>query len=433
MTFRSDCLKLYMGLSCVSLILIYLYGKLDYPAEGIQSLKLKMSEDKIMERQMTANHRLHAVDGTTNGTSTLHDNDMKIKGDLLTKSDDQMSRQSIIKSTCELFPELKSLEWQVHGRYFPCHRFYYCGVAKLGTTFLNAFFNRALQCRARNVGRFLLKSFVEHTLTFMNTGDPYERLFSAYINKLYKPDMEFWNIIGEDVVKHVRKDYNKDDGYDVTFKELVEYIVLYHDAGNKLNTHLTPIHQICNPCGTRFNYIGKKETLSADILNLFEIMKTKGDIKVDIPVTEIEREIRSFAGTEGTVYKLKSAIKRYPSIPPYRFLLRHWSYYQIRGYILNEFEMPLSESEAENMSKMKYYDLLTTAINSSSINREQLKLQRKEALLEAYKSIPLELMLRLSEFMKIDCLLFGYDVKPSTLFNRDTPTGPIKHIYMKGL
>ncbi|KAL4229475.1 hypothetical protein ACF0H5_012513 [Mactra antiquata] len=414
-----------------------------------------------MERQMTDNHRLPTVNVTKYGTSTstLHDNalytkvymkkeskqypneseaekghkDTKIKDDLLTKTDDQKSRQSMIKSTCNLFPELTSLERPVHGKYFPCHRFYYCGVAKLGTTFFNSFFNRALQCQARNVGPHLPKSFSGDILTFMNTGDPYERLFSAYINKLYKPDVEFWNIIGEDVVKHVRKDYNKGDGYDVTFKELVEYIVLYHDAGKKLNTHLTPIHQICNPCETRFNYIGRKESLSSDIRNLFDIMKTKGDIKGDIPVTEIENDIRSLQGTTSTVRKVMLAIKRYPSIPPYRFLLRHWSNYQIRGYILNQFEMPLTESEVKNISTTKYYDLLITAIKNSSTNREQLKLQRNEALLEAYRSIPLELMLRLSEFMKIDCLLFGYDVKPSTLFNRDTPTGPIKHIYMKGL
>ncbi|KAL4219881.1 hypothetical protein ACF0H5_020292 [Mactra antiquata] len=346
----------------------------------------------------------------------------------------QLLRKTTIISACQKYSYLRTVYVEPRGNYFPCSKYYYCGVPKLGTTFFTAFYARTFQCDDQKITQKRSENFNSATLSFMNSGDPYERLFSAYINKLYKPDLDFWNVIGKDVVKSVRNRYTRGDGYDVTFKEIVQFVVNSHASGKELNLHLKPIHKICNPCQTHFDVIGRKETMSEDLVNLFDLMKANGNIKEDVPVSEIERSIRHTQNVNGTIKKLFQAIRRYPDIPKSKLFQRHWSNYHIRGYVLKEFDLPFNEFALENLSMETYKTVLVNAIEQSSDKRDQLKLQRREALQEAYKSVPLALMSRLSDFVKYDCLLFGYDPKPANLFDRDNlddTTGTVT--YLQGI
>lgn len=318
---------------------------------------------------------------------------------------------------------------------YQCNRrLEYCGVPKLGTQFFKDFFQHSLQCTRIDMGNRSTKYLGTHVFSFINVGDPYQRLLSAYKNKLFKPDVEFWTVLGSKVVKAVRKTRNQPDGYDVTFTELLRYVTNRYERGESLNPHLRPIHHYCNPCKTSFDFIGKLETMSDDLVDLYDILKKSGIVKKEVRVSAREDKYRYREKLSvGSIGKVFDAVNKYPSVNAYKLFQRHWSTYHISGIILNKFEMPFNESEVKNISQEQYIQAAAKAMKKSKDNEEQLKFQRHEALIQAYRSVPLPLMARVREFVKPDCLLFSYDDQPTYLFNRDTYNYSVSHIYMKGL
>lgn len=347
----------------------------------------------------------------------------------------QKSRLEQVNSFCESHPDMQTINTDKRGFYYINAPFFYCDVPKLGSTFLKAFLPKAFGCDGVYKSRIPSLYLSKHVFSFLNVGDPYSRLFSAYKDKLYTPDVKFWNKIGDDIVKTIRINTSESySGFDVTFRETVQYVVELHESGNALNQHLEPIHKICNPCTTRFDFISKTSTMSDDLVHMFEVLKNTSIVGDGVNVFNIEGAIKyNERLIVGKVGRLFDAIKTYPDISAYQLFLRLWATFQIGGNILNRYEMPFPESTVSTVSPRQYEQALIDAVNKSKDYRDELRSQRQEALIQAYRSVPLKLMLRLREFVMTDCLLFSYDDKPAFLFDRDTLNNSISHKYMKGI
>ncbi|XP_052083511.1 carbohydrate sulfotransferase 9-like [Mytilus californianus] len=160
------------------------------------------------------------------------------------------------------------------------HQLAYCRVYKGGSTF----WRRLLHCLDKDlkVSPFSIKpqdekgkyrrtcamnsmnwtyNMLRVTKSFMFARNPYSRILSAYIDKLYSPNPYFWKTLGVVVMKTIR---NKTScGSDVTFRSLVEYII--QTPIENLDDHFIPISSICRPCNVQYHYIGKMETLPEDV------------------------------------------------------------------------------------------------------------------------------------------------------------------------
>ncbi|KAK8386461.1 hypothetical protein O3P69_010831 [Scylla paramamosain] len=92
--------------------------------------------------------------------------------------------------------------------------------------------------------------------------DPYERLLSAYRNKLeHGKNHTFWGQYVNKIIK-----YNKKHGMgantEVTFTAFVNYVNGFSKP--HLNEHWRPYHQLCFPCAIKYDVIAKYETLADD-------------------------------------------------------------------------------------------------------------------------------------------------------------------------
>lgn len=347
----------------------------------------------------------------------------------------QLSRKEKLNSMCQLHANMVSNKTTMRGIFFVNRAFYYCNVPKLGSSFLKAFLAKGLRTTGTEVQGYE-HYLSKHIFSFLNVGDPYGRLFSAYKDKLFKPDPQFWHRIGVDVVKTIRNNHTTNDtGFDVTFEEFIRYVVVYHEQGKELNAHIEPVHKQCNPCATRFDFVGRMETMSDDLIDMFATLKNSEYIEDEISVSLLEQTIRNNAShSSGSIKRLFVAINTYPEISAYNLFLRHWSIYHIGGYILNQYDLPFSKSNIGDVTEEMYYTAVKDAIDESKDNKEQLSLQRREAFVQAYRGIPVNLMNRLINFVKTDCLLFSYDVKPALLFDERNPVADkITHKYMKGI
>ncbi|XP_045192351.2 carbohydrate sulfotransferase 8-like [Mercenaria mercenaria] len=357
------------------------------------------------------------------------------------QSQESMRRGKInVRELCkgESLEEENTFEY---GRLMANRSVYYCYVPKCGTTFMELFLQKVFQSGSPVYSRDYYEEIkerhvLEDAFSFTFVREPYSRLFSAYENKFFHPN-EMWKKLGTDVIREVRPDpspLSKTIGHDVTFVELVQYVVTLWEQGRPLNPHLAPMKSICDPCRKRFDFIGKLETMSTDLEELVEEWKYREIVSKDIdPTAKIEYETK-YSRSFGRIYHMFGSLNKYKNLlSRYKLFQRTWSSYQMRGVILKEYEMPFLEMDVNEVDEPMYRTAIKDAIDSSEKYEAELKAQRTEALVQAYRTVPLDLMYRLQEFVKTDCLLFGYDDKPRQLFDRSFSINTQGHDYFKGL
>lgn len=124
--------------------------------------------------------------------------------------------------------------------------------------------------------------FIENFTKYIFVRHPFERLLSAYRNKLEEPSERskyFQMRIGRDIVKHYRENATNTSlqlGNDVTFEEFALYLIDRYAPA--FNEHWKPISELCYPCLIGYDFIGKYETLQSDVEFLLKAIN-ESDIK----------------------------------------------------------------------------------------------------------------------------------------------------------
>ena len=122
-------------------------------------------------------------------------------------------------------------------------------------------------------GRPSVKNLVEtlslpNTIGFLIARHPYERLVSAYRDKILEPKR---HTIYDVISKHIIVRYRSQDklpwdfkGFPPTFTEFIQYILEQEDAGYEPDMHWAPVYSFCNPCQVHLTHIIRMETFDRD-------------------------------------------------------------------------------------------------------------------------------------------------------------------------
>ena len=249
------------------------------------------------------------------------------------------------------------------------------------------------------------KGFNEYK-RFMFTRNPYQRLFSAYIDKLYFPNGNYWLTLGD----YIKRSYRHNDitkavcGHDVTFLELVKFVVDNQRTLYYRDDHFIPVYEHCRPCQMNYSFIGKFETFANDVEIILEeagasdlnqqMIHSKQSVLHDIFVQEV---YFLFYFKKETVACLRF----------YKSVQRLWEVMQIRGFIDDMVAFPFAEEDIESLTQEKLLSALYKAADKSAHSKSPLKNRR--ALQEAYATVPNEYMKQLRDIFQVDCDLFDYD------------------------
>ncbi|XP_042885250.1 carbohydrate sulfotransferase 11-like isoform X3 [Penaeus japonicus] len=112
---------------------------------------------------------------------------------------------------------------------------------------------------------------------FLFVRHPFDRVLSAFKDKLESYDKtsiyDFHKEIGARIQKKYRGEDTNTDGHNTTFSEFIRFISeLGHGTFEQRNEHWLSVHEICNPCAVKYDFVGKYEHLKEDANYVLEWM-----------------------------------------------------------------------------------------------------------------------------------------------------------------
>ena len=314
------------------------------------------------------------------------------------------------------------------------HKLVYCAIEKVGCTFWKRIFQ--IISGSKNVSNpFHIKGInayegyltakgmpfdkihmiLKSSTTFMFVREPYERLFSGYVDKLFSPNAAYWSYIGTFIANNFRRNatqMSKKCGHDSTFEEFVRYYLHSQATNEKRDAHFVPHFEHCRPCELDYDYIGKLETFEDDT---FYLLKKFGfDKKIKFDDFQKETEMDAIVDAADYVFSMRGAITRCMNMK--EAMLRAYRKLQIRGIISKEIPFPFSDDTHAQVTIDQYKQALLSA-HAHSGSPATRKANRKEAFIEAYSTLPPDLLAKLRESLSIDLSLFNYEPFPEILRN----------------
>ncbi|KAL1110389.1 hypothetical protein AAG570_007920 [Ranatra chinensis] len=177
-----------------------------------------------------------------------------------------------------------------------------------------------------------IEYFLRTYTKFLFVRHPFERLLSAYRNKLERNHIRskyFQNRFGRYIIKRHRikpTNISLENGDDVTFEEFSAYLTT--SIISMYNEHWKPINSLCEPCLINYDFIGKYETLSSDSNFL---LRNIGVNNIKFPFTfkssNTSRDLKNYFSTLST-----SRVKQLYDIYEQDFKLFSYNLHDLLGY-----------------------------------------------------------------------------------------------------
>lgn len=269
------------------------------------------------------------------------------------------------------------------------------------------------------------RDFMDKSLSFMFVREPYGRLFSGYVDKLFSPNVGFWKLIGAFGISVLRKHASSvalKCGHDLTFSEFVKTVLYAEEHGLKRNGHFTPQYEHCDPCHYSYDVIGTLETLSQDTFYLLDRMgkpNLKKSLEIDFRGQSLNDTIRDQVGM---LFRYRKSYHDC-GVSFYEAQKRMWKKFQIRGVISKNSKYPIGQDQSETLTKESFTALIYQGIGDAA-DKNVAKKNKNDALIEAFSTVDKKDMESLRKMFEPDCELFGYDCRPSKLFDINSSVTP---------
>ncbi|XP_064598843.1 carbohydrate sulfotransferase 11-like [Liolophura sinensis] len=260
-------------------------------------------------------------------------------------------------------------------------------------------------------------SFPRSSRAVVFTRDPYTRLFSAYIDKIFLPS--FWKFIGIAIVQQLRPDPSPESlecGHDVTFEEFLRYVINVEETGHVTasicDDHWAPVTSLCDVCRMKYDYIGKQESFLNDTNYIFQQL---GLDKLMLSSLQPASSVRNSINT--TVWSFGWFIQNSSCVADEEALHRVWYSLQTQGYMMVDTEAPWLSLDLKTANMADIVEAFLSSYDKNKPTSEQTKQQRHQVLVDAYSLVPLSVKRGIQNAFRYDFDLFDYDKEPTELFN----------------
>ncbi|XP_033759388.1 carbohydrate sulfotransferase 9-like [Pecten maximus] len=358
------------------------------------------------------------------------------------KTLEMYNRKETLQSWCKMFKERdRDIEMygEIHRTFFysKSARLGVCKVPKTGCSFMAKFFfalePKMTVVKAFTMDRyevhngayeydedFMLKTLKTHQpFTAVVSRDPYRRLFSAYIDKVFligKLNQKF----GQVLRSRLYQTQEESCGYSISFQEFLDQVVAMA-AQDEYDEHWLPVSKRCDPCRFRYDFICNTETLDSDLYHILDRINLTEDriaaIKNSI-ATEKQNKNEVMSLIKTTMYDHRRFVSVCPNVLD--LMEKTWTSLQIRGYIHQASQFPRERFWTMKKGKLKVgkindEDLINT-VYEEFLNRpltpKQMASQRHRSLVRAYRNIKPETIAKIQKMYEYDFFLFNYGLEP---------------------
>ena len=312
------------------------------------------------------------------------------------------------------------------------YNFSYCKVHKAGGTFWTQVFTILRKGVADHEDVFRLSKYdvhlklgkkeklplelaMEHaSRTVLVSRDPYSRLFSAFVDKLFLPIKYQFAV---DIVQRQRKT-KKACANDLTFEEFLTDIITSVRGGQNLDIHWTPIVNLCKPCDVNAFAVVKLESFTDDVeYVLKEVGIAKDEFEVIYDALHDHRIEANIPGIVAMTLKFGKGKGVEKCMDGSERARRLWTAFQIQGYIKDD--IPFPSNIINTNEKAKDPDFLTKVIlvtvKKHPMSPDEATLQRRRALMKAFDGVSNDILDQVKKLYKQDFHLFDYSFDPPSM------------------
>lgn len=273
-------------------------------------------------------------------------------------------------------------------------------------------------------------------ISFFVTRDPYARLYSAYVDKvflekfgqlavlidaIYNKKVTYGGALKINTLTQIAKDKNwMCDVSNVTFEQFLYYV----SRTRHLDPHYTPVSLLCNPCKDPVDYIFKQENLEEDADYLLDYLnKTLAENGVkhsDLTLKDYKGDngVENLVKTHYVAWKVRSennnCVMSSASLDmAYR---RLWEAMKILGNIDDSLNY-IPEIFHGSGNNFKDPDEILKAFvqhNIEPASPAQRARQRRKYLVDAYKTVSPRVLKGIQNLFQMDFKFFKYDINPPT-------------------
>lgn len=310
-----------------------------------------------------------------------------------------------------------------------------CKVAKSGSTFwatLYIILEKGLN--AKNVlqlPRYKIHKYVK-SLSFKKLDkqksavniivarDPYSRLYSAYIDKIYLPAfpptaLAALKNAGHKEKVHFNNETGGSCGYATSFQDFLDYVADASTSGGYINEHWSPVSLMCHACQIEYNFVALQDTLTPDteyvvnnLLNLSQAQKNNTSMM-------FHGQKGSQKTMRGVLYALLSHQEDNHDVCPHQIthLYKLWNSLKMQGYIPKDIPFPLNHfGDHRTPSHEKVIKLFLDTMKKFPMSKRAKMNQRREYLVDAYKQIPEKTIRKIQKVYDMDFKLFNFNKNP---------------------
>ncbi|XP_053379305.1 uncharacterized protein LOC128548470 [Mercenaria mercenaria] len=246
--------------------------------------------------------------------------------------------------------------------------------------------------------------------------NPYSRLFSAYIDKVYLLNNIHLNL---DIYSKIHRiqgnsSVNYKCKFNVTFDQFLEYV--FNERWRQIDKgHYAPVLPLsmCQKiCNLRNIIIVKQETFSEDLEHALKSVGVKGKVYNVIYDEMHSKHAKSTtAGIVRTLYeKMSELLSKHKYLNWQIIAERLWNSFQIQGYIHENSTFPyMRYNHTGKYANSEYLiKLIMEEIEQKPLNHKEKVNQRNKALLHAYSDVRVKYLRQIQEHYTRDFEMFHY-------------------------
>ncbi|KAL3871056.1 hypothetical protein ACJMK2_039079 [Sinanodonta woodiana] len=256
-------------------------------------------------------------------------------------------------------------------------------------------------------------SMINNSKSFMVTRNPWTRLYSAYIDKIYLEKYAKLTaklLETENDSKVIAE--NDCQSRIVSFERILKQVISWASSRkDTLDRHFAPVSLLCDPCRYDYAFFMKQERLEQETNLALDILEVPGSLRSRLDMTQEQNFIKA---TVPNLVKTTMSVfvsNNHSCLSKNDMHRRIWRVLQIKGLVSEKLAFP-NEVFDNQGSSVVIANALTDYVLENRLESDVAAKQRITFLEKAYAQVNLDILRDVQRIFELDFLLFGYRLTP---------------------